>query len=92
MEPGLFINFVENAFTYGTQPEIQSSIQMSFDLTEANHISFRINNKILAHKVVGNSNGIDSTKRRLDYVYPEKHSLSITQVDDFVVQLNIETS
>lgn len=91
IEPGLYITFVENAFKYGTEPEQTSVIDIYFDLSVENNISFEIRNKVMMPNLMGNNTGIESTRKRLELIYPYKHQLIIKQGENFVVTLNIQT-
>lgn len=91
VEPGLFIPFVENAFKYGTEPEKSAFIEIAFDLSEANQILFTIRNKIMRTNKNGLGTGIETTRKRLQLIYPGRHKLTIAEMDDFVVQINIIT-
>lgn len=91
IEPGLLIPFVENAFKYGTEPEKQSKIDLTLELSKPNEIKFSIRNKKLNYtQNYGNTGtGIRATRERLELVYPAKHRLEITEKDDYLVELTI---
>ncbi len=92
IEPGLFIPFIENAFKYGTEPEKDSIIEVSFDLTKESEIIFIVSNPIYLNKQNNdNSTGISSTKERLRLVYPDRHQLKIIKSDKYIVELKIKT-
>jgi LytS/YehU family sensor histidine kinase len=91
IEPGLFIPFVENAFKYGTEPEKRSKIDIQFDLSNAESAHFEIKNKRMITSINGIGTGIETTKKRLNLIYPDKHKLKISNADEFIVQLNIST-
>lgn len=91
IEPGLFIGFVENAFKYGTEPEKESKIDLSFDLTQEDRVLFQIKNNVLMPHQNGTKTGIENITKRLSLIYPEKHTLAITTGEEFKVQLNIQT-
>ncbi len=91
IEPGLFIPFVENAFKYGTEPEKHSKIDVEFDLSKTDSIQFKIKNKVMLTNANSIRTGIETTKKRLNLIYPDKHKLKISNDDDFIVQLNIST-
>lgn len=92
VEPGLFISFVENAFKYGTEPEKKTKIELSFDLTDKQSISFHIRNSILKRpNSEGSGTGIEAVKRRLQLIYPNKHILDIQEEGDYCVTLKLET-
>jgi hypothetical protein len=91
IEPGLYITFVENAFKYGTEPEQVSLIEIDFDLSQEHFILFTIKNKIMLTNLTGSKTGIETTRRRLALIYPDKHQLLIEPAENFVVSLNIQT-
>ncbi len=92
VEPGLFIIFVENAFKYGTEPEKIANIEIFFDLTKKDTILFQIKNKVMLKNVSGNGTGIETTKKRLELIYPNTHHLSISITDvEFFVDLTLKT-
>ncbi|WP_428330890.1 sensor histidine kinase [Mucilaginibacter sp.] len=93
IEPMLLIPFVENAFKYGTGDVTAPVID----------ISLKANNKLLDFKVQNTYNpnepykdenhgiGLNNVKRRLELLYPNKHSLLITQADNiYKVNLQIQ--
>ena len=91
IEPGLFIAFVENAFKYGTEPEKTATIDINFDLTNPNEIHFFAKNNALMTNNNGPGTGIESTQKRLALIYPQKHQLSISHSDEFIIRLTINT-
>ncbi|WP_420577860.1 sensor histidine kinase [Ekhidna sp.] len=93
VEPGLFISFVENAFKYGTEPEKKTSIEIRFDISQSNQIFFSTMNEVLdSVSKTGNGTGIETVRKRLALVYPERHSLEIKSEDLFEVNLKLETT
>lgn len=91
IEPALFISFVENAFKYGTEPEKSINISIEFDLSNADSIQFTIRNKKMMTSTNGIGTGIETTKKRLELIYPGKHELKITNTEDFIVHLMLYT-
>lgn len=90
LEPGLFLPFVENAFKYGTEPETQSRIDMLFDASVPNEIRFSITNPVLNQSVVSSTGtGLDSTRKKLDLIYPDRYELDIAEGDVFKVNLKL---
>ncbi|AEE51616.1 sensor histidine kinase [Haliscomenobacter hydrossis] len=91
IEPAIFIPFIENAFKYGLEPEKNSKIVVVFDLTDGATITFRCINQIheTMQQLKGSGLGIESSKKRLNLVYPHRHHLSIQQNGDFEVLLEI---
>ena len=82
---------MENAFKYGTTPEVQSSIEITFDVKTENKISFTIKNAILnePHQQDVGGSGLKATRERLQIAYPNRHSLKITDTNQFVVELTL---
>lgn len=91
IEPGLFIPFVENAFKYGAEPEKSTKIDIEFDLSKGASVQFEIKNKKMMSSTNGIGTGIETTKKRLDLIYPDKHELKIKNAGDFIVNLTIQT-
>lgn len=93
VEPGLFLPFVENAFKYGTEPEQQSIIHATLDMTMEDSVTFSISNQSFRQKLGAPSpgSGIPTTRRRLELVYPQKHQLAISDGDPFMVELTLQT-
>lgn len=93
VEPGLFVSFVENAFKYGTEPERKSTIDINFDISQPNQIQFSVKNELVNQiNNTGNGTGIETVRKRLALIYPEKHSLEIKSKDSFEVNLKLETT
>jgi sensor histidine kinase YesM len=93
IEPMLLIPFVENAFKHGTGMIENAEIDIELR-TERNMLSFSVRNKFnpVSEEVKDKSSGIGliNVQRRLDLLYPNKHSLLITkQKDWFIVSLQI---
>jgi sensor histidine kinase YesM len=91
IEPAIFIPFIENAFKYGVEPEKISSIKVVFDLTNDHKIKFSCTNQIYEtmQQLRGSGMGIESSKKRLNLVYPHRHHLEINQNGNFEVLLEI---
>ena len=90
--PLILITFIENAFKYGVNPEEESAIKISIDIHD-NILKLFVENKIVQvqpAKVAATSLGIDNTRDRLEYMYPDRHKLSIEEKDKhFYVSLEI---
>ncbi len=91
IESGLFIPFVENAFKYGTEPEKSTKIDIEFDLSNVDSVQFKIKNEKMMTSTNRIGTGIETTKKRLELIYPDNHELKIQNTDDFIVQLKICT-
>lgn len=91
--PIILVNYVENAFKYGINPDEPSKISIfinidskGVELTVENKITVK-QNDLLENTTEGNKN----TKKRLDYFYPNKYRLDIDHRADFyAVKLYIE--
>lgn len=90
--PLLLIPFVENAFKYGVNAEENSDIRIQIDI-RADKLQLQvINNKVTVHQPdpAHSGLGIGNTRRRLQILYPGKHSLQITDTkQDFAVSLTL---
>ena len=90
--PLLFIPFVENAFKYGISTREDSEINISINI-KPGEIEFKTDNRILAIETdieKKNGIGLKNTRRRLEILYADKHSLEINRKDDhFYVHLKI---
>ncbi|MBO0321853.1 histidine kinase [Muricauda sp. CAU 1633] len=91
--PIILVNYVENAFKYGINPDVPSKISIFITIDSKGvelHVENRITvkqNGLLEQTTEGNRN----TKKRLDYFYPNKHRLDIDHRQDFyAVKLYIE--
>lgn len=92
--PLLFIPFVENAFKYGVSTKESSNINIEIK-TEGNKILFTATNYIVPseNNLMENTGiGINNVKRRLELMYPGKHTLTTAQKDNYYsVHLEIIT-
>ncbi|MBK3518124.1 sensor histidine kinase [Carboxylicivirga marina] len=80
IEPMLLIPFVENSFKHSKIEDTENGwISMTLT-TEGNSIIFEVSNSVPSKKVAADKNsgiGVENVKRRLKYLYPEKHSVDI---------------
>lgn len=90
--PILFQPIVENAFKYGVKLEEASYVYISLDVHE-NQLHFLVENsmstdsRLIEHSGIGLSN----IKRRLELLYPDKHTLQIQELaDKFTVSLKLQ--
>ena len=90
--PLLFIPFVENAFKYGISTREDSEINISINI-KPGEIEFKTDNRILSIETdleKKNGIGLKNTRRRLELLYADKHSLEINRKDGhFYVDLKI---
>jgi len=91
--PMLLIPFVENAFKHGNKSTTNPGIRINLS-SEPNRLLFEVTNYTRKNPGVLDQTGgigLHNIQRRLDLLYPEKHSLVITENQDiFNVKLIIE--
>lgn len=77
--PLILVTFIENAFKYGVNPELESVIDIRLSLEENTLILSVKNNKVTLNLVENTSNGlgIKNAQTRLDLLYPNKYQLNI---------------
>ncbi len=90
--PLLFIILLENAFKHGIEnlrKEAYINIQIS---STSNQIDFSIENNFDPAEVTSEKGiGLQNLKRRLELVYPHKHSLSFTVIENlYKAQLTLQ--
>lgn len=90
--PMILVNFVENAFKYGFNPEEDSKIKIEI-LTNENQLSFSVFNKIVNKELpeeMSSKIGMKNTIERLKEIYPEKHQIQIKQTEgEYFVDLKM---
>lgn len=92
ISPMLLIPFIENAFKHGLNPEEDSFISVSIDIGQSELEMTVKNNKVTVSIPLEEKSeqGIDNTRQRLEYLYPQKHKLAIFDTDDsFEVKLTL---
>lgn len=88
--PLLLIAFIENAFKHGVANDVTSPIKLLINLDERN-LHFYIQNKKHTHNrdAMGGI-GLNNVQRRLNLLYPEKHTLKIRdEADTYTCELSI---
>ncbi|MDB5205846.1 MAG: hypothetical protein JWR72_921 [Flavisolibacter sp.] len=90
--PLLFMTFIENAFKYGVSNHEDCIITIKI-ASVADGINLFCRNKIIRKEVEEREGvGIKNAKKRLSFLYPEKHLLKIdTENNHFIVNLFITT-
>ncbi len=90
--PLILIPFIENAFKYGINPDEESEVKIEIAVIDFN-LTLISKNKIVVHEIsddLKTETGIENTKKRLDFIYPNKHLLEISEIDNnFIIRLNI---
>lgn len=92
IEPMLLIPLLENAFKHGVgsvaKPEINIELNVSNEI-----LKFKVVNRFNRDNVKGTEPsgiGLQNVRKRLTYLYADKHELSTSKKDDlFIAELNI---
>ncbi len=88
--PLIFIPFIENAFKYGVSTQNVSEINISIGI-QKNELKLKVQNTKVKEATSHTGLGIENTKKRLQLIYPGKHSLQLeNNKDNFVVSLSIQ--
>jgi LytS/YehU family sensor histidine kinase len=93
--PLLFLPFVENSFKHGLKNDTNDSYVRIKIETTAHNLFFKIENRKGVTVEIADSKykgiGIENVKKRLELIYPGKHSLVISDIEDkFEVNLQIQ--
>ena len=82
--PLILMPFVENAFKYGISNHEQAAINI-FIRVENHHLLFQVKNLIFKDRIypVTTGLGITNTRKRLERIYPGRHTLDITENSRF---------
>jgi two-component system LytT family sensor kinase len=89
--PLVFMTFVENAFKYGISNRFENLIEIKVRVGES-QIFFSCKNQIFdrSQETEREGIGIANTRKRLDFLYPDRYDLKITDIDNvFEVGLNL---
>lgn len=93
--PMLLLPFVENAFKHGNIEDIDSGF-ITIELTSKGaNVSFKCSNSYSSKKAVDRTGGIGikNVTRRLELLYPNKHTLEINNTEkEYIVSLKINTN
>ena len=91
--PMLFIPFIENAFKHTNNKKIDNAVDIDVKI-EGHHIIFKCQNKFDPDKPSENGqNGLGNEliQKRLDVLYPGRHSLRVERSkDEYSVELSIQ--
>lgn len=92
--PLLFIPFVENAVKHNTDGENASFVYLSFNVQD-NRLTFRCENSKPAEEEEKDNRigglGLKNIRRRLDLLYPGRHSLEIIEdKHSYIVNLHLD--
>ena len=95
IEPMLLIPFIENSFKHSKIDDLKNSWMRIYLATNETDIHFTIENSLPSSSInkdkIGGI-GVENVKKRLNYLYPLKHSLTVkNQNNSFMVNLTIKT-
>lgn len=81
--PLILFTYVENAFKHGVSPEEPSAITIDIDIGER-QLQLRVVNRIVAirHREAGSGIGLENTRQRLQLLYPGRHQLITSKIDE----------
>jgi sensor histidine kinase YesM len=91
ISPLIIIPFIENAFKYGVNTDLNSSIDIKIEMQQ-NIFYLTVQNNIVAKatEVVSDKLGIKNAQSQLEFIYPNSHKLNITEIENkYKVNLNI---
>jgi LytS/YehU family sensor histidine kinase len=92
--PLLLLPFVENSFKHGASQMLdQPWLSLTITLTESSMYMKLINGKAENYEAQAGASGIgiENVKRRLELLYPDKHSLKIVNHEEvFIVNLKLQ--
>ncbi len=89
--PLILMTFIENAFKYGISTNQESFVNISL-IIDNKQLVFVCKNSIVQRMQVeaGTGTGIDNTKKRLELLYPQNHTLQILEEEnEFNIRLTI---
>lgn len=94
--PLLLVNFIENAFKHGVNSSIDKCWVKICLFTKGNLITFIVENSKpdeTGVPVKQEGLGLVNTRRRLELIYPDKHTLTIRETEkEYFIQLEIYAS
>lgn len=81
MAPLILITYIENAFKYGINPDIDDcAIDVELQITDEGLRLHVFNKKVQRSALLASTGiGMENTSERLKHLYPEKHTLQISE-------------
>lgn len=95
ISPLLFISLVENAFKHGTSTHTDSFVNVDMGM-DGSYVVFSSENSIISRTTAdysGSGVGLENMRRRLELLYPDRHSYQcFTEGDTYVaiVRINLQ--
>jgi len=89
--PLILIPFIENAFKYGLNPEKNSFIAIQIIINDG-YLNLNVSNSKTVknvHEKQKTETGLENTLLRLNYIYPEKHTIDIKETEE-IYNLNLK--
>jgi len=88
LPPFLFIPFVENAIKHGASAAGHSYLKLNFRMTPGHLYFYSENSKPATQRSLAGGIGLKNIKRRLELLYPNKHTLEIKEdAEKYIVNL-----
>jgi LytS/YehU family sensor histidine kinase len=90
--PLIMMPFIENAFKFGVSTEKASVITIKIEIlnNELNFFAGNVKNYLSEKESSSSQLGIDNTIKRLQLIYPGRHTLKLIENDkDYNVELNL---
>lgn len=81
--PIILINYIENAFKYGVNPDIPSKILILIDI-DGKGMRMKVENDIVVNHALAENytgEGLKNTNQRLDFYYASKYDLSVSKAN-----------
>ena len=89
--PLVFIPFVENGFKHGINGSLKDGWMTTRLVITNSEIVFTVRNSKNGHTTKKGGVGLENTKKRLELLYPEKHTLQVTdEGNEFITSLKID--
>ncbi len=91
IEPLLLISFVENAFKHTDLTDEQAFIHVSAHVNDMERLTFVVRNApVFSSNEESHGIGLRNVRRRLELVYPDRHSLTIEATEVYTAILEIQ--
>jgi hypothetical protein len=89
--PFLLIPFVENAFKHAVNGEDNTEIKIAIEIKDSLHMTVSNSKVTTRDRETGTGLGINTTRQRLELLYPGRHSLAINdETNTFTVSLRVD--